>query len=187
MSAATMSQTSDPDAPIGLPYQFDTSSVWHWILKYAFGLNAVLVVGILFTVLVPHEWPKALGLVAMELAVLFFTRIFVKFQTGSVGALFRDRVVIAPNVLLGVPLPGPKGTYGLDRFSAVRVEFSSGPIGPGVQGGPNEVIWLLGVPGTPNIVLARAEDRTGGAVGQAFGALLHLPVEEVGKPREIRL
>src|SRR5689334_4233110 len=168
MQGATMPQRSD----LALPYRFDTSSVWHWILKYAFGLNAVLVAGLLFTVLVSHEWPKALGLVVVELAVLFFTRIFVKFQTGSVGTLFSDRVVIEPNVLLGVPLPGPRGTFALDRFSAVRVEFWSGPIGPGVQGGPNEVIWLVGTPGTPNVVLARTEDGAGPAVGQAFGTLL---------------
>jgi len=187
MSAATMPQPSDRDAPIALPYRFDTSSVWHWILKYAFGLNAVLVIGLLFTVLVSHEWPKALGLVVMELVVLYFTRVFVRFQEGSVGTLSSDHVVIEPNVVLGVPLPGPKGTYMLDRFSAVRVEFRSGPITPGVQGGENEVIWLVGRPGTPNIALGHTENRTGGAVGREFGALLHLPVEEVGKPREIRL
>ena len=172
---------------LALPYRFDTSTVWHWILKYVFGLNAVLVVGILFTVLVSHEWPKAIGLVVMELVALYFTRIFVNFQDGSVGTLFPDHVVIEPNVLLGVPLPGPKGRYALDRFSAVRVQFWSGPVGVNAQGGPHEDIKLVGRPGTPDIVLARAEDRTGDAVGREFGALLHLPVEEVGKPREIRL
>ena len=113
--------------------------------------------------------------------------MFVRFQEGSIGTLSSDRVVIAPNAVLGVPLPGPKGTYLLDRFSAVRVEFRSGPIAPSVQGGENEVIWLVGRPGTPNIVLAHTENRAGAAVGRQFSALLHLPVEEVGKPREIRL
>jgi len=182
-----MQQTSDPDAPIALPYRFDTTSVWHTILKGAFGMNALLVLCILFTVLGSHEVPKAIGLVVMELVVLYFTRVFLRFQEGSVGTLSSDRVEIEPNVVLGVPLPGPKGTYMLERFSAVRVEFRPGPISPGVRGGPNELIWLVGRPGTPNVVLARTEDRAGGAVGQAFGALLRLPAEEVGKPREIRL
>ena len=175
-----------PAVPITLPYRFDTSSVWHRILKGAFGLSALLAFCILFA-LVLRPWTTVLGLVVVELVVLHFTRVFIKFQQGSVGTLSSDRVVIEPNVLLGVPLPGPKGTYTLDRFSAVRVEFRSGPVDPGVQGGPNELIWLVGKPGTPDIVLARTEDRAGRALGREFGALLQLPVEEVGAPREIRL
>ena len=119
--------------------------------------------------------------------MLYFTRIFVQFQDGSVGTLFRDHVQIEPNVLLSVSLPGPKGTYALDRFSAVRIQFWSGPVGVNVRGGPHEDIKLVGRPGTPDIVLARTEDRTGGPVGREFGAVLQLPAEEVGKPREIRL
>jgi len=96
--------------------------------------------------------------------------------------------VIEPNVLLGIALPGPKGTYTLDRFSAVRVEFRSGPGRPDVQGGgPHELVWLVGNPGTPAIVLALTQDGAGRALGREFGALLKLPVEEVGAPKEIRL
>jgi hypothetical protein len=174
-------------ASITLPYRFDTSSVWRTILKGAFGLNALLVLAILFTVLVSREWPKAFGLVVVELVVFFFTRVFVRFQTGSVGTLSADRIVVEPNVLFGITLPGPNGTYPLDQFSTVRVEFHSGPVTVGAQGGPNELIWLVGKAGTPNIVVARTEDRAGRAVGQEFGALLGLPVEEVGAPIEIRL
>src|SRR5436309_6478485 len=94
--------------PITLPYRFDTSSVWRTILKGAFGLNALLAFCILFTLLVSREWAKALGLAVMELVVLYFTRVFVRFQEGSIGTLSSDRVVIESNVLLGVPLPGPK-------------------------------------------------------------------------------
>src|SRR5262249_11803784 len=132
-ASGTMPRVSPPDAPISLPYRFDTSSVWRTILKGAFGLNALLTFSILFTVLVSRELPKALGLVLMELLVLYFTRVFMRFQEGSIGTLSSDRVVIEPNVLLGVRLPGPSGTYTLDRFSAVRVEFRSGPVTPGVQ------------------------------------------------------
>ena len=123
----------------------------------------------------------------MELVVFVFTRLFIRFQTGSVGTLSSDRVVIEPNALLGIALPGPKGTYTLDRFSALRVEFRSGPARPDVQGGPNELVWLVGKPGTPDIVLALTEDGAGRTVGREFGALLKLPVEEVGAPKEIRL
>jgi len=173
--------------PITLPYRFDTSDVWRTILKGAFGLNALLAFCLAFTVLVSRQWTTALGLALMELLVLFFTRVFIKFQDGSVGTLSSDRIVIEPNVLLGISLPGPNGTYSLDRFSAVRVEFRSGPMRPDVQGRPNELIWLVGKPGTPDVVLARTEDGAGRALGREFGTLLALPVEEVGAPREIRL
>jgi len=172
---------------VALPYEFDTSSVWHTILKGAFALNALLIVSILYS-LVSRPWTTVIGLLLIELLVVVFTRVFVRFQEGSVGVLTSDRVVVEPNVLLGIALPGPKGSYELDRFSAVRVEFRSGPIGSDVQGGgPNEVVWLVGRPGTPDIALALTADRAGRAVGQEFGALLKLPVEEVGAPREIHL
>src|SRR5207249_10034150 len=70
----------------------------------------------------------------MELVVFVFTQLFIRFQTGSVGTLSSDRVVIEPNALRGIALPGPKGTYTLDRFSALRVEFRSGPRAAGRSG-----------------------------------------------------
>jgi hypothetical protein len=179
--------TGGTAARITLPYQFDTSSVWHTILKGAVALNAFLVISILYT-LVWRPWTTAMGLLLIELLVFAFTRVFVRFQEGSVGILTRDRIVVEPNVLLGIVLPGPNGAYELDRFSAVRVEFRSGPIGPAVQGGgPNEVVWLVGRPGTPDIALARTDDRAGRAVGQELGALLQLPVEEMGAPTVLHL
>jgi len=178
--------TGEAPARITLPYQFDTSGVWRTILKGAFALNAFLVISILYS-LVARPWTTAMGLLLSELLVFAYTRVFVRFQEGSVGILTRDRIVVEPNVLLGIVLPGPNGAYELDRFSAVRVELRSGPIGPGVQGGPNEVVWLVGRPGTPDIALARTDDRAGRAVGRELGALLELPVEEVGAPKEIHL
>src|SRR5215470_7722489 len=129
---------------ITLPYRFDTSSVWRTIIKGAFALNGLIVFGVLYSLLL-RPWTTALGLTLVELVVLVFTRLFVRFQTGSVGVLSSDCVVIEPNVLLGIVLPGPKGAYTLDCFSAVRVEFRSDPSAPDIQrGGPNELVWLVG-------------------------------------------
>jgi hypothetical protein len=156
------------------------------ILKGAFGFTALITVLLLYT-LVSRQWGAA-GPLALSSAMLFyFTRLFIRFQTGSAGTLSADRVVIQPNKLLWFSLPGPVGTYTLDRFSSVRVAFSMGPVRPDVQGGPNEVVWLVGQPGTPDIALARTQDGAGRDVGRELGALLHLPVEEVGLPKVIKL
>ncbi len=175
-------------ALITLPYRFDTSSVWHTILKGAFGLNAFLLLSLVFSIFA-RPWPVTLGLTLIELTALGFTRVFVKYQEGSVGRLTADRVEVERNTLLGIALPGPRGTYPLDRFSAVRVEFRSRPIRLDVasSAGPHEIVWLVGRPGTPDVALALTDDRTGRSVGKQFGALLKLPVEEVGAPVEIRL
>jgi hypothetical protein len=171
---------------ITLPYRFDTSNVWHTILKGAFGLNALLVLGILFSLLVSREWTTVLGLALVEVLVLSLTRVLVKAQEGSVGTLSSDRVVIEPNLLFGLTLPGPRGTYTLDRFAAVRVELH-GPGQPDVQSGPHEVVWLVGKPGTPDVALVRTHDRAGPVIGEQLGTLLGLPVEQTGAPRAIRL
>jgi hypothetical protein len=172
--------------PSTLPYRFDTSSVWHTIIKGAAGLNALLIVSFIFAIF-NRSWPAAVGLAVSEFIVFHITRLVWRLQEGSVGTLWNDRVEIEPNVLLGLPLPGPRGSYSLDRFSGIRVEFRSGPTTPGVQGGPNEVVWLMGKADTPQIALARTDNGAGRAVGRQFAALLKLPVEEVGAPVEIRL
>src|SRR5262245_27326949 len=173
-------------AMIALPYRFDTSSVWRTILTGAFGLNVLLIACVVFSV-VARLWPITVALAVTELFMLVFTWLLIRFQHGSVGTLNLDRVDVEPNVLFGLSLPGPNGNYPLDRFLAVRVEFRSGPIQPGVQGGPNEVVWLVGRSGTPNVAIARTDDGAGRAFGQQLAALLELPVEETGAPRRIRI
>ena len=143
---------------ITFPHRFDTASVWHTILKGAFALNAVLVIGIalkLFT----GDWLAALGVVVLEAIVFGFTRLFLRFQSGSRGTLYADRVEIDPNALFGIPLPGPSGEYARERFSAVRVEFMSGSINVDApSGGPHELVWLAGRDGTPDVLVARTDE-----------------------------
>lgn len=163
-----------------LPYQFDTSDVWRTIIKGVFALNAVIVSGLLYSVLISHQWVVVAQLALIEAFLLVFARVCVRFQSGSIGTLNADRVVIQPNKLLWFTLPGPEGTYRLDRFAAIRVQSSAGRLGTTVPTRPYEVVWLSGRPGTPDIVLARTENGAGEGIGREFGALLRLPVEQTG-------
>ena len=70
-----------------LLYRFDTSNVWRTILKGTLGLNALLALGILFTLFVSREWTATVGLVLTELVVLGFTQVLFKAQEGSIGIL----------------------------------------------------------------------------------------------------
>ena len=152
---------------ITLPYRFDTCNIWRTILKGAFSLNAVLVFGILYTLLVRHQWGTSLGLALCELIVFGFTRVFIRFQEGSVGTLTSDQVVIAPNVLLGIVLPGPNGTYALDRFSAVRVEFRPGSVSTSPNaGGPHERFYA-----DPGIIGRRVVTYGDGTVYTVVGVM----------------
>lgn len=59
--------------------------------------------------------------------MLGFTRIFVRYQEGSVGTLESDRIEIEPNVPLGIPLPGPRlkraaAQAGVDVFVNTRTD-----------------------------------------------------------------
>ena len=174
------------EVPLTLPYQFDTSGVWRSIIKGTLGLTLVITLSLLYA-LISRHWAAAAPLALCSAMLLFISRLFFRFQTGSAGTLSAECVVIYPNRLFWLSLPGPAGTYMLDRFSGVRVEFSMGPVEPGVQGGPNEVVWLVGRPGTPDIALARTSDGAGRGVGRELGALLNLPVQEVGAPKVIKL
>jgi hypothetical protein len=170
---------------VQLPWSFDTTSVWHTILKGAFGLNALLLAGLVVKLLT-RRWLDAAGMCVAEAMVAGFTGIFVRHQEGSRGTLFRDRVTVEPNAVLGIPLPGPRGTYVLDRFQAVLVEFRPGrPSTDPNAAGPHELVWLMGRPGTPSIVLARTQAGAGRSLGHELGAVLALPVSETNASRTI--
>lgn len=82
-------------------------------------MTLLITVSLLYA-LVSRQWGAAAPL-ALCCAMLFFvTRLFLRFQTGSAGVLSADRVVIQPSKLLWLSLPGPMGTYMLERFCAVR-------------------------------------------------------------------
>ena len=150
-------------------------------------MNAILVAAIQVKVLM-HQWLDAVAVVVFEAVVAGFTIIFLRKQEGSRGTLFRDRVEIEPNTVLGVPLPGPRGVYPLSQFRGVQVEIRLGAVSTSPNAaGPHELVWLLGALGIPSVVLARTQDGAGRVFGRQLGTLLGMPVEELGAPRQIRL
>ena len=167
--------------PVALPYRFDTSRVWRMILTGAFGVAVVVLVGVLYGLLVRRDAMVVLPLAVSGIMLAYFIRLFVRFQSGSIGTLTADRVVIEPNTLFGLRLPGPRGDYAISRFSGVRVELMSGPTDI-VQGGPHERIWLVGRDGTPDVLVARTQRAAGRALGQELGAALAVPVQETREP-----
>jgi hypothetical protein len=170
---------------VALPYHFDTSRVWRMILTGAFAVEAVILAGALYGFLVRGDVALVLQLALCGAILAYFIRIFVRFQNGSVGTITADRVVVQPNVLYGIRLRGPHGTYPTRGFSSVRVELMSGATGYGdtlVQGGPHERIWLVGKEGTPDILIARTQREAGRALAKEFGVVLALPVEEKPEP-----
>ncbi len=167
--------------PVALPYRFDTSRVWRMILTGAFGVAAVVIVGVLYGLFVRRDAMVVLPLAVSGIMLAYFIRLFVRFQSGSIGTLTADRVVIEPNTLFGLLLPGPRGDYAIGRFSGVRVELMSGPTDI-VQGGPHERIWLVGRDGTPDVLVARTQREAGRALGQELGAALAVPVQETREP-----
>ena len=171
---------------VTLPYEFDTSRVWRTILTGALAIEAVVVVGFVYRVLASPDATAAAGLALSGAILAFFIRMFVRFQSGSVGTITNDRVVIRPNVLYGIRLPGPApGEYAARRFAAVRVEMMSAAISHGdvlVHHGPHERIWLVAKNGAPDILIARTQHEAGRALATEFGAALALPVEETRSP-----
>lgn len=173
-------------APPGvtLPYRFDTSRIWRVILTAMVALEAVILAGVLYAVLASREAEAVVSLAVSAAILAYFIRRFFRFHNGSIGTITADRVVVEPGTLFGIALPGPRGEYAIDRFSAVRVELLSGPSGLNdvMQGGPHERIWLIGKEAAPAVLVARTDHEAGRALGKQLGATLRLPVEETREP-----
>ena len=170
---------------VALPYHFDTSRVWRMILTGALAIEAVILAGALYGFLVRGDVALVLQLALCGAILAYFIRIFVRSQNGSIGTITADRIVVQPNALYGIRLPGPQGTFPTRGFSSVRVELMSGLPGYGdslVHGGPHERIWLVGKDGTPDILVARTQREAGKALAKDFGVALALPVEETRQP-----
>jgi hypothetical protein len=165
---------------VTLPYRFDTSRIWRTILTGMVVLEAVILAGLLYELLGSRHVEAVTPLVASAAILAFFIWRFFRFRNGSIGTITADGVVVWPGKLFGVTLPGPRGEFTIDRFSAVRVDLMLGPSGlhDVMQGGPHERVWLVGKEGTPSVLVARTDHEEGRALGRELGAAVRLPVQE---------
>jgi hypothetical protein len=167
--------------PVTLPYRFDTSPVVKLILRGVLGLLIVVIApGILYSLLVSHDRAAALHLLVTGVIVLYFGRIFIKNLEATSGTITADRVVVEPGTLYGTSLRGPRGTFPIRQFTAVRVQRI--PPSGDIQQGAHERVTLTGKPGTPDILVARTSEDAGRALGRDLSTALGLPYVEVVAP-----
>jgi hypothetical protein len=164
---------------ITIPYTFDTTGVNRTLLKGGLGLQVIVVLGVLYSLLVSHNLVAALGLVLISfLSGFFATRIWPVLE-GSVGSATEREVVVRRGEVFGIRLPGPVGTFNAQDFRALRVEASSGPVT--ALGGAHERVYLVSREGIPDILVART-DRSdvarGAELARDLGATLGLPFDE---------
>jgi hypothetical protein len=160
-----------------LPYAFDTTSAWRWIITLALWLEVIVLGGILYAGLVNRNLTDvfvltAIGLVGAGIGVVMYRNV-----TGSTGTITRDEVIVERGRAgLGVRFPGPEGRFPMRQFVRVRVEQSTGPVDADIDGGPHTDIYLIGDPFTPTILVASVSGD-GQIEGRDLGAALNLPVE----------
>lgn len=164
-----------------LPYEFDTSAVVKLILRGVLILLAVVLMGILYSLLVSHSLAAAIQLVVIIAMLTFFGRLLLKNLTCSAGTITDDAVVVEPIRLYGIRLACPAGRFPIRQFEAVRVERVTAPMivdGMIAQRGPYERVCLVGRVDTPEILIARSELDAGRRLGIELAAALKLPYQE---------
>ena len=160
---------------IDLPYNFDTSATVKVILRGAAGLIVLVTVGILYSLFVSHSIGAAAQLLLSGAVAAYFTRIFVRNLTASMGTITANAVVVQPSRLYGIRLAGPEGRFRIDEFKAIRVERI---IGSTASIRSHERVSLIGKDGTPDILVARTALESGFALGRELAVILGLPYQE---------
>jgi hypothetical protein len=156
-----------------LPYEFDTTGVDKTILRGFLGLLAVVVVpGILYSLFVSHSTTAVVQLLLIGAVVTIFGWVFLKKLEGSRGIVTPDAVVTQRGRLYGPRLSRPAVTFPLPQFKTVRVERIL------VSRRTHERVYLLGKPGTPDILVARTTHNDGIVIGHELAAALNLPYAE---------
>jgi len=169
-------------APTSLPVLFDTIGIWRTILKGAILFEAVVVVpGIGYSLFISRDGAAAAGLGLVGAILGFFTARAFPLMEGGTGSIAADGVTVRRGRVLGVRLPGAEGRFPLDRFRGIRVEEASAPMAS-TTGRQHERVYLVGKEGTPDILIARTEDRMGARFAEELGRLTGLASERESVP-----
>lgn len=164
------------------PYDFDTTAVFRKVLLAGLALDIVLVAGIVYSILVTHEYIVVAQLLVIIGITVGFGGAISRRVEGSVGSLTAEAVKVERGrAVLGTYFPGPEGRFPISAFSAVRLEQASGPIDVGVQGGSHARIYLIGRGATPTILVAR-ETGTGIHFAQDLASSLGLDLQDTRAP-----
>jgi hypothetical protein len=150
------------------------------IMRGLLGFLAVVLVGIIYSLVISHSNAAALQLILSGAVLAYFGRLFRKHLIGSVGVVMADAVVVEPGKVLGIKLTSPAGRFPIDQFQAVRVECITNPISipSETQIGPHERVSLIGKAGIPDILIARTDRDAGRTLGHDLARALNLPVQE---------
>ena len=70
------------------------------IFKGTFALTLLITLALVYT-LISRQWAAAVPLALSSAMLFYFSRLFLRYQTGSAGTLSADRIVIQPNTPSG--------------------------------------------------------------------------------------
>lgn len=164
---------------VTVPYRFDTTRTLRNVLRAMVGLHVVVILpSMLYATFVQHNLLGAIGLLLISGIALYLGKRILKMRA-FVGVINKNSVVLQEAKQFGVALTGPAGTYPIENFSSVLVEFVSGVgYGESPDGPPFTRVSLIGKTGTPAIVVECSPFPEGKNFGAALATTLDLPYQE---------
>jgi hypothetical protein len=163
-----------------VPFEFDTSETPTLIVRGAGAVLLVAIAGVLYSVLVSGSLAGSAAMLIVAALTIYFGRLFVANLEGAAGRIAADEVTVKRVRVFGLPLAGQDGRFRIERFKTVRVERVPPPAA--VQGGPHERVRLIGIDGTPDILIARTQRGAGVTLARELAADLKVAFEEVSAP-----
>jgi hypothetical protein len=136
--------------------------------------------GAAYSLVVSHDRAALAAMLISAAITIYFGRRFLAHLEGSSGRISTDAVTVQRARVLGLPLAGHDGRFPIRQFKAVRVERVPPPVD--AQGGPHERVRLVGLDGTPDILIARTDQGAGITLARQLASDLKLEFEEVSAP-----